>query len=182
MEMAEADKGHLLAMDLSDTRGSAAPEVRPRLRGSQDMSLSLESLMRDSAIESPRPKLAAEIFSFLFVGGMAALCFIGLCMLMIDLRTGLPDWIVSALCYAAFIVPVYLAHRAYSFRSKAPHAVALPRYIAVQLSALSLAALFSYVCYNVLGMQTAAAALLVIALTSGVNFVVLKVWAFAHRG
>jgi putative flippase GtrA len=182
MEMAEADKGHLLAIDLSDTRGPAAPEMRPHLQGPQDMSLSLESLMRDSAVEMPRPSLAAEIVSFLFIGGMAALCFVGLSMLMIGLRTGLPDWIVSALCYASFIIPVYLAHRAYSFRSKTPHRVALPRYIAVQLSALSLAALFSYVCYSVLGMQTGAAAFLVIGLTSGVNFVVLKIWAFAHRG
>jgi putative flippase GtrA len=181
MEMAEADKGHFLAMDLSHTRSSAAPQGRP-LQGLQDMSLSLESLMRDSAIEASRPSLAAEIFSFLLVGGMAALCFVGLSMLMIDLRTGLPDWIVSALCYAAFIVPVYLAHRAYSFRSKTPHRVALPRYIAVQLSALFLAAIFSYVCYNVLGIQTASAAFLVIGLTSAVNFVVLKAWAFAHRG
>ena len=146
------------------------------------MSLSLESLMRDTAIEAPRPSLAAEVFSFLFVGGMAALCFVGLSMLMIDLKTGLPDWVISALCYAAFIVPVYLAHRAYSFRSRAPHAVALPRYITMQLSALSLAAIFSYVCDKLLGLETAAAAFVVIGLTSGVNFIVLKLWAFAHKG
>jgi putative flippase GtrA len=146
------------------------------------MSVSLESLMRDSAIEAPRPSPAAEVFSFLFVGGIAALCFIGLSMLMIDLKTGLPNWVVSALCYAAFIVPVYLAHRAYSFRSHAPHAVALPRYVAVQFSALTLAAIFSYVCYNLLGLETAAAAFVVIGLTSGVNFIVLKLWAFAHKG
>ncbi len=144
------------------------------------MSQSLESLMRESAIEAPRPGLAAATVSFLLVGGIAALCFIGLSMLMIGLRTGIPDWIVSALCYAAMIVPAYLAHRAYSFRSKMPHAVALPRYIAVQLSALALSALFSYICYDLIGMQTAVAAFLVIGLTSGVNFVVLRIWAFAH--
>jgi putative flippase GtrA len=146
------------------------------------MSVSLESLMRDSVIEAPRPTILTELVSFLFVGGMAALCFVGLSMLMIDLRTGVPEWMVSVLCYAVFIVPVYLAHRRVSFRSNAPHSVALPRYVAVQLTALTLAALFSYVCYSVLGMQTATAALLVIVLTSGVNFAVLKLWAFAHRG
>jgi putative flippase GtrA len=145
------------------------------------MSLSLESLMRDSIIEAPRPSLATELFSFVFVGGLAALSFVGLSMLMVDLDTGVPDWIVSAFCYALFIVPVYLAHRHYSFRSNAPHAVALPRYIAVQLSALCLASLFSYICYSMLGMTTGTAALLVIVLTSGVNFIVLKLWAFAVR-
>jgi hypothetical protein len=48
------------------------------------------------------------------------------------------------------------------------------------VSALALASLFSYICYSVLGIQTAVAAFLVIGLTSGINFVVLKIWAFAH--
>jgi hypothetical protein len=61
-----------------------------------------------------------------------------------------------------------------------PHPVVLPRYIAVQRSALALSALFSYICYDLIGMQTAVAAFVVIGLTSGVNFVVLKIWAFAH--
>ena len=145
------------------------------------MSISLQSLMRDSVVAASKPSVAVELLSFLCVGGLAALCFVGLSMLMIEFRTGLPDWLMSALCYAAFIVPVYLAHRHYSFRSSAPHAFALPRYVAVQLSALALAASFSYICYGLLGMPTTIAALLVIGLTSGVNFVVLRLWAFAHR-
>jgi putative flippase GtrA len=144
------------------------------------VSLSLESLMRESPIEASRPGLMAAALSFLLVGGVAALFFIGLSMLLIGLRSGIPDWIVSAFCYAIFIGPVYLAHRYYSFRSKSPHAIALPRYVAVQLSALALASLFSYICYSVLGIETVAAAVLVIGLTSGINFVVLKIWAFAH--
>lgn len=123
-----------------------------------------------------------EFAWFLIVGGGAALGFIVMSAVMVEWLTGVPDWIVSAGCYGLFIVPVYLAHRRFSFRSGAPHAVALPRYVAVQLSALGLATLFSYVCYAILGMPPATAALLVIALTSGVNFVVLKLWAFAHRG
>lgn len=146
------------------------------------MSVSLESLMRDPALtDAPRPAILSELISFILVGGTAALSFVGLSMLMVSVRTGLPDWLVSAACYAVFIVPVYLAHRSFSFRSNAPHAVALPRYIAVQLSALALAAVFSFLCYSLLGLQTAVAAVLVIGLTSAVNFVVLKVWAFAHR-
>lgn len=143
------------------------------------MSHSLESLMRDTAIEQPRASVLTELLSFLFVGSLAAISFVGLSTLMIGLHTGIPDWVMSALCYAAFIVPVYLAHRRFSFRSDTPHAVALPRYVAVQFSALSLAAIFSYVCYNMLGMATASAGLAVIVLTSGVNFVILRLWAFA---
>lgn len=146
------------------------------------MSVSLESIMQGSPVATVRPPLVAEILSFLLVGGVAALSFIALSAVMIGLETGIPDWIVSAFCYALFIVPVYLAHRRLSFRSDAPHHAALPRYVAVQLSALVLASVFSFVCYTLLDMQTTVAAALVIVLTSGVNFVVLKLWAFAHRG
>lgn len=145
------------------------------------MSVLIESMVRDSLVETPRRTIFSELFSFVLVGGVAALSFVGLSMLMVGLNTGLPNWIVSACCYAVFVVPVYLAHRHFSFHSNAPHAEALPRYVAVQLSALSLASLFSYLCYSLLGMPSGPAALLVICLTSGVNFIVLKLWAFAQR-
>lgn len=143
------------------------------------MSHSLESLMRDSVLEQPRTTLITDLLSFLLVGSVAAIGYVGLSTFMISLHLGPPDWVMSALCYTAFILPVYLAHRHVSFRSPLPHKVALPRYIAVQVSALALAALFSYVCYAVLGMETAVAGLAVICLTSGVNFFVLRLWAFA---
>lgn len=146
------------------------------------MSTSLDSLMREPAVAAPAPHPATELLSFLLVGGIAALCFVGLSMLMIGLQTGMPDWAVSALCYAALIPPAYLAHYRLSFRSQARHARALPRYVAVQFSALTLASVFSYVFYSVFGMPTALAALLVAGLTAGVNFFVLKLWAFAARG
>lgn len=145
------------------------------------MSVLLESLVRDSFVEAPRSSVLGELLSFVAVGGTAALAFVGLSMLLTGFDTGVPTWIVSAACYAAFIIPVYLAHRRISFRSHTPHAVALPRYVAVQASAVGLASIFSYVCYQLLGMQSALAAVLVIGLTSGVNFVLLKLWAFAHR-
>jgi hypothetical protein len=41
--------------------------------------------------------------------------------------------------------------------------------------------LFSYLVYAVLGLTSVVAATLVIGLTSGLNFVVLRGWAFARR-
>lgn len=143
------------------------------------MSTSLESLMRDTIIDRPGPSVTTELFSFLVVGGTMAACFAALSTVMIDLRTGVADWVMSALCYAVMIAPAYLAHRRFSFRSSAPHAIALPRYVAVQISAICLAAIFSFVCYGVFGMAALPAALVIAALTAGVNFVVLRVWAFA---
>lgn len=145
------------------------------------MSASLQKA-ESEGLPSRTPSVGAELMSFLLVGGAAAAGYAALSVLMIGLRTGIADWIVSAGCYALFIIPVYLAHRRFSFRSDTPHAVALPRYVAVQMSAVCLAALFSYVCYSVLNLTPALAAIVVVGLTSGVNFVVLRFWAFARRG
>ena len=170
-----------MASDTSDTAPAAAATAADG-PGGRPLGASLENLMRGAVAETRRPLIALELVSFAVVGGVAALSYVILSVALIALGTGIPNWIVSVFCYALFIIPAYLAHRRYSFRSESPHAVALPRYVAVQLSAVTLASLFSYLCYSVLGLETAVAAMLVIGLTSGVNFVVLKLWAFAHRG
>ncbi len=144
------------------------------------MSLPLESLAR-AASPAGRDRTTRELQSFLLIGGGAALAYVAVSSLLVGLHLGLADWLVSALCYAAFIVPVYLAHRRLSFHADTPHSVALPRYVAVQAGAIGLATLFSYVAYRMLGVPSPAAGLIVIALTSGVNFLALKLWAFARR-
>jgi putative flippase GtrA len=143
------------------------------------MSISLESLIREPIVDDREISVGAQLLSFIIVGGVGALGFVALSSLMIGLKYGLPSWIVSAGCYALMILPVYLAHRRFSFQSDAPHNHALPRYVGVQLCGITLASLFSFVCYGVFGMPTLFASLLVIGLTSGVNFVVLRLWAFA---
>lgn len=130
------------------------------------------------AVPSP---VAVQLLVFILVGAAGALGFVLLSTMLIGLRTGAPDWIVSAASYSAMIFPVYLAHRQLSFRTTAPHRSALPRYAAVQLAAVGLAALFSYVFHGVLAVPALPAAVLVVALTSGVNFLVLRAWAFAVR-
>jgi putative flippase GtrA len=144
------------------------------------MSVSLESLMRDPAAPDQSAPLWIGLVSFLIIGAGAALAYVALCWVAMRIPTGLSPWIVSSICYAVFIVPVYLMHRRYSFRSDAPHVRALPRYIMVQICGLILATLFSLLAYNAFGLPTPLAAFLVIGLTSGVNFVVLRLWAFSH--
>jgi SAM-dependent methyltransferase len=143
------------------------------------------NLLDDRVSEVPvagPARTGIEILSFLVIGVVAALGYVALSGFAVAILPVVPRWIVSALCYAAFIVPVYLAHRRFSFQSDVPHFESFPRYLAVQVSALVLAVLFSYLAYAVVGLPTLTASLLVIALTSGVNFVVLKLWAFAGKG
>lgn len=142
------------------------------------MSASLQSLMRDQLTAETGSPVLVQLFAFLVIGGAAAVSFVGVSSAAIAMLDTIPAWLVSSLCYAAFIVPVYLLHRRYSFQSAAEHARALPRYVAVQLCGLGLATLFSYVAYGLVGLPTVGAAILVIGLTSGINFLVLRRWAF----
>ena len=150
--------------------------------GTSPMSASLESLMQETLEQASERPITTELGWFVLVGGGAALALAAVTTAMISLRTGVPDWVTGALCYAAFIGPVYLLHRRLSFRSEAAHGQAFPRYVLVQLSAIALVSLFSWLCYTALGMQTAIGSIIVLGLTAGVNFFVLKLWAFAtHR-
>ena len=144
------------------------------------MSAALHSLMRDVPPSRARAPLFGGLIAFITIGAAGAAAFVALSTAMIWLDTGIADWVVNAACYAALIVPVYTMHRRFSFDSDAPHSQALPRYMAVQGMALLLAALFSFVVHGVLAVPTVVASILVIALTSGVNFMVLRSWAFAR--
>jgi putative flippase GtrA len=134
----------------------------------------------EAAASPARRGVGRDLLGFILVGGSGAVAFVVLSTLMIGLRTGIAEWIVSALCWVALIGPVYLGHRMWSFRTGATHRQALPRYIAVQALGIVMASVFSYLCYRVLGLSTALAAVLVTALTSGVNFAILRAWAFAE--
>lgn len=143
------------------------------------MSIALESLMREPPMMRHAERAGGGLLSFLLIGGGAAVSFVTLSSVLVALLPMVEAWILSATCYAAYIVPVYLLHRRYTFASDVNHRQALPRYVAVQLMALLLATLFGYIFHGTMGLPSLPAAILVIALTSGVNYLVLRGWAFA---
>jgi putative flippase GtrA len=127
-----------------------------------------------------RAPLFTGLAAFVAIGAGGAAAFVLLSTLAMGfVDGGLPAWLVNTLCYLLLIGPVYLLHRRISFASDAPHGRALPRYVAVQLMALLLTALFSQLAHGVFALPALPAAILVVGLTSGVNFLVLRGWAFA---
>lgn len=146
------------------------------------MSAALFSMMPNTTpMPAQAPSIMGQLAAFVAIGAAGAAGFVALSSLA-SLVTGAESSLVNALCYAALIGPVYLAHRRFSFQSELPHRRALPRYIGVQVMAMALIMLFSFVVYGIMGMTSVVAATLVIALTSGLNFVVLRFWAFAQQG
>ena len=145
------------------------------------MNPALESIVTDPlTYEAGGSSAVGQLLAFGMVGGSGAVAFVLLSTLTVSVGSGMPHWIMSTLCYAVLIGPVYLLHRRFSFRSEAPHRHALPRYVSVQVGALVLASLFSYVAYHVMALPTFWASVMVTGLTSGVSFMVLKFWAFTH--
>jgi putative flippase GtrA len=144
------------------------------------MSVSLESLVPDPLEAFSERSALAELVAFVLVGGTGALAFVLLSTFVVGAPWGPPKWLGSTFCYAVLILPVYSAHRRFSFRSEAPHRQALPRYVGVQCASLLLASLFSYVVYEAIGLPTLVGSLIVTGLTSGVSFMILRLWAFRH--
>lgn len=142
------------------------------------MSAALESLMPQTQSPNPAGKRSG-IMSFILIGLSGAAAFVLLSNLVL-LAFPLAGWGASTFCYGALIVPVYLLHRRFSFRSRIAHTRALPRYMAVQGMALGLASLFGFLLHGALALPSLPASMLVIGLTSGVNFMLLKAWAFAR--
>jgi putative flippase GtrA len=145
------------------------------------MSVALESLVPDPIVAPGERSPLAEIAAFIMVGGSGAVAFVLLSTFVVGAPWGPPKWLGSVFCYAVLILPVYLAHRRFTFDSDAPHRQALPRYAGVQMASLFLASLFSYVVYGVLQLPTLPASLIVTGLTSAVSFLILKLWAFRRQ-
>jgi putative flippase GtrA len=121
----------------------------------------------------------AALAMFFAVGGLAALSYVLLSTAAIAWLPGLPAWLVAAACYALHVPLVYLLHRRLSFRSDAAHRRALPRYVLVQLAGIAFATLLSWGLHDVAQLPPILAGILIIALTSGLTFVLLRRWAFS---
>ena len=142
------------------------------------MSVSLESLVPDPLEAFAERSAFAELVAFIVVGGTGAVAFVLLSTFVVGAPWGPPKWLGSTFCYALLILPVYAAHRRFTFRTDLPHRQALPRYAGVQCASLLLASLFSYLVYETVGLAPLFGSVIVTGLTSGVSFMVLKLWAF----
>ena len=147
------------------------------------MNVALESLMPAYPEQAATRPAGDAVLMFFLISACAAAAFVVVSTALIRVLPMFESWLVSTFCYAAFIVPVYLLHRRFTFGSDASHGRALPRYVAVQMMALALASMFSFLLHGAFALPSLTAAILVIALTSGLNYLVLRVWAFKpeHR-
>ncbi len=143
------------------------------------MSAALESLMRQTL--APREQRTDRgMVSFLAFGALATAGFIGLSSLVHAIWPMAEGWGPEAACIGAVLLPAYILHRRFSFHAHTAHRQALPRYALVQAMVLAVAFLFSVIVHGEVALPGLQTALLVMALTSGINFMLLKSWVFGR--
>ena len=144
------------------------------------------SLTRGVAINNPSKSSSdigndgPELALFLLVGGSAALAFSITAGLLAGF--GLQPWMAGSTAYACVIPLAYLGQKRLTFKSNAKHAIALPRYIATQLTALLSSAVFAELVFGLTDINTYVGFIIISGPIALVNFLILKLWTFANHG
>ena len=122
---------------------------------------------------------AMRLGAFVVIGAGAAALFAVVASALVTAFPDIAPLQIQLLVFASLLVPAYQLHRRFCFPSEMPHVRAVMRYATVQLGVLCLAGFFSQLANGVVGLPHLTTLLLVFGLTVGVNFSVLRTWAFS---
>ena len=122
---------------------------------------------------------ALRLVAFVLIGIGVAAFYAGLEPAFVSAFPEIAPLELDLLVFASLLVPAYQLHRRFCFPSEMPHLRAAMRYTAVQLGVLCLAGFFSQLAHGVVGLPHLTTLLLVFGLTAGVNFSLLRTWAFS---
>lgn len=125
--------------------------------------------------------IATRLLLFVLIGAGAAVFYAFLAHVLVPAFPEIADWQMQLMLFASLLVPAYQVHRRFCFPSNALHRQAVPRYLVVQIGVLGLAVAFSHLAYGVVGLPHLTTLFLVFGLTAGVNFSILRVWAFTSH-
>lgn len=121
-----------------------------------------------------------ELFRFVLVGASVALIYVIMCTFALHRFVQFPKPLVTFVCYCILILPTYLLHHGFSFKSGASHKKALPSYIIVQIIGMILNYIFSHIAFNWFHLPNLMGSAIITALTSITSFIILKLWTFAN--
>ena len=114
---------------------------------------------------------------FLVTGaGGGALLFV---LIWAFAAVGMAPFAASALAYILCFVTIYLIHRNWTFPGRAPHARALPRYLAIQLASALFSGGVAHVLVARFGLDPMAMSLVTTVAVSAFSYFASSLWAFA---
>jgi putative flippase GtrA len=119
-----------------------------------------------------------ELAAFLVVGGTSALLYTGLNVLFT--KAGLRPSLSIVLTLAMLMPPTYYAQHRLTFRSGRDHRSAFPRYVGAQMFGNVLALITAEVFATQIRAYPLVSFFLIAAMVAGINYGILKFWAFRH--
>jgi len=137
----------------------------------------LTALAREAATSRHEAMVLAR---FVLVGFSFTLAYSALSSLL-ALGARLTPPLASAIGYAICVPFAYLSHRNLAFRANSPHAVAFPRYVALQAPLLLLGAGLSWFAIRRLMLPEPIGFFLVGVTVAAVSFAAQRLWTFAEK-
>ena len=114
---------------------------------------------------------------FLVTGaGGAALLFV---LIYVFALAGMAPFAASTIAYVLCFVTVYTIHRNWTFPGRAPHARALPRYLAIQLACALFSGGVAHALVARFGLDPMAMSLVTTVAASAFSYFASSLWAFA---
>ena len=122
----------------------------------------------------------ATIRSVATFGGVGILATITHVVIGLSLTeaVGLAPFTANIVAFMTAFLVSYFGHKTYSFKSRAKHAQAAPRFLAVAVLGLILNQLIVFICVNVLGWSYVVALALIVSLVPVVVYFLSRLWAF----
>ena len=122
--------------------------------------------------------LRHRMVRFLLVGGGAAALFAVLAYVFA--RSGVPPFLASAGAYLIAFAFAYLTQRSWTFEREQSHAIAFPRYLALQIGCAVLSGIVSYVAVEIYDASLLTMSIGAMLITSAVSYVLSSLWVFAR--
>lgn len=119
----------------------------------------------------------SRLLRFVVVGVGAAALFAVLAYLFA--RAGMQPVLASPIAYLIAFAFAYLTQRSWTFGAEQAHAVAFPRYLALQLGCAALSGAVSHVAVSWYGASPLTMSLVAALVTSAVSYVLSSRWVFA---
>jgi putative flippase GtrA len=117
---------------------------------------------------------------FIAVGGTATVAYILICTFFTEIL-GARAAVASLMGYGIAVPPAYWAQRAITFRSRAFHRVAFPKYLTVQLVGSFVAVVLGEILVGRIGFPSLICFSMVALVVGLTNFLALKYWTFAPQ-
>jgi putative flippase GtrA len=115
---------------------------------------------------------------FIAVGGAAAVAYILICTFFTEVL-GARTAVASLIGYGIAVPPAYWAQRTITFRSRAFHRVAFPKYLTVQLVGSVVAVVLGEMLVGRIGFPSLIGFSIVALVVGLTNFFALRYWTFA---